>query len=188
MVINQLHLLGLNMSFFESGYPNIILRAVAVYVFMIIAIRVFGKKELAQLSVIDLVFILLISNAVQNAMIGPDTSLQGGLIAAGALFAANFTLKQLLFRNKNLSRIIQGEAMILIYKGVPDMENCKRSEITIEELEAAVREHGSRDIQHVDLAMLEVDGNISVVSDDFAKRSKVSHPRKHKFKGRLNQN
>ena len=188
MITDHIQLLNLNLGFFEAGYPNIVLRAISVYIFMIISIRVFGKKELAQLSVIDLVFILLISNAVQNAMIGPDNSLEGGLIAAASLFAANFTLKQLLFRNKNLSRIIQGEAIILIYKGVPDMANCKRSEITIEELEAAVREHGSRDIQHVDLAMLEVDGNISVVSEDFAKRSNVSHPRKHKFKGRLNQN
>ena len=139
MILDQIQILSLNLGFFETGYPNIILRAISVYVFMIISIRVFGKKELAQLSVIDLVFILLISNAVQNAMIGPDNSLEGGLIAAASLFAANFTLKQLLFRNKNLSKIIQGEAMILIYKGVPDMANCKKSEITIEELEAAVR-------------------------------------------------
>lgn len=175
-------------NFFDNGYPNIILRALGVYLFIIVAIRVFGKKELAQLSVIDLVFILLISNAVQNAMIGPDTSLSGGLIAAGALFAANYTLKLVLYKNKGINKIIQGEALILIYKGVPNMENCKQSEITIEELEAAVREHGSRDIQHVDLAMLEVDGNISVISEDFSKRSRVMHPRKHKFKGRLNQN
>jgi uncharacterized membrane protein YcaP (DUF421 family) len=68
------------------------------------------------------------------------------------------------------------------------MNNCKKSEITIEELEAAVREHGTKDIQQVNLAILEVDGNISVISEDFAKRSMVAHPRKHKFKGRLNQN
>lgn len=180
--------LAIQWDLFSAGYPNIILRALAVYLFIILAIRIFGKKELAQLSVIDLVFILLISNAVQNAMLGPDTSLEGGLVAAGALFAANFTLKQLLFRNKELSKIVQGEALVLIYKGEANMINCKKSEITIEELEAAVREHGTRDIQHVDLAILEVDGNISVISEDFAKRSMVAHPRKHKFKGRLNQN
>lgn len=188
MILEQLQYLRQHLSFLESGYPNIIVRAVSVYVFMIISIRIFGKKELAQLSVIDLVFILLISNSVQNAMVGPDSSLEGGLIAAGALFAANFTLKKLFFRNKNLSKLIQGEAMVLIYKGLPDMPNCKKCEITIDELEAAVREHGSRDIQQVDLAMLEVDGNISVVSQDFAKRFNMPHPRKHKFKGRLNQN
>lgn len=180
--------LEISLAFFKDGYPNIILRAISVYLFMIIAIRVFGKKELAQLSVIDLVFILLISNAVQNAMIGPDTSLDGGIVAAGALFLANYTLKRILFKNKKISQFIQGDAVLLIYKGVPNMENCNRAEISIEELEAAAREHGTKDIQGVDLAMLEIDGNISIISSDFQKKSQYSHPRKHKLKGRLNQN
>jgi len=77
---------------------------------------------------------------------------------------------------------------LLIYEGVANMDNCKKAEITIEELEAAVREHGAKDIQNVELAILEVDGNISVISNEYQSRSKVSHPRKHKFKGRLNQN
>lgn len=75
--------------FFINNYVQIILRCLAVYFFVLIAIRVFGKKELAQLSVIDLVFILLISNSVQNAMVGSDTSLGGGLLAAIALFSNN---------------------------------------------------------------------------------------------------
>ncbi len=184
----KLHFLEISIAFFKDGYPNIILRAVSVYLFMIIAIRIFGKKELAQLSVIDLVFILLISNAVQNAMIGPDTSLDGGLVAAGALFLANYTLKRLLYKNKKISEFVQGESLLLIYKGIPNMDNCEKAEITIEELEAAAREHGSKDIQSVDLAMLEIDGNISIISSDFQKKGQYSHPRKHKFKGRLNQN
>lgn len=167
---------------------EIILRTLAVYIFMILAIRLFGKKELAQLSVIDLVFILLISNSVQNAMVGPDTSLYGGLIAAGSLFLANYTLKRLFYRSKSFSKMVQGESLLLIYEGVANMVNCEKAEITIEELEAAVREHGARDIQKVDLAILEVDGNISVISSEFQSRSKVAHPRKHKFKGRLNKN
>ena len=166
----------------------IVLRTLAVYIFMILAIRLFGKKELAQLSVIDLVFILLISNSVQNAMVGPDSSLTGGLIAAGSLFLANFTLKRLFYKNKSFSKLLQGESLLLIYEGVANVENCKKAQITIEELEAAVREHGAKDIQNVDLAILEVDGNISVISSEFQSRSKVAHPRKHKFKGRLNQN
>mgnify|MGYP003348195390 FL=1 len=166
----------------------IVLRTLAVYIFMILAIRLFGKKELAQLSVIDLVFILLISNSVQNAMVGPDSSLTGGLIAAGSLFFANFTLKRLFYKSKTFSKFIQGESLLLIYEGVANVENCKKAQITIEELEAAVREHGAKDIQNVDLAILEVDGNISVISSEFQSRSKVAHPRKHKFKGRLNQN
>ena len=180
--------LALNLSLIHNPFIEIILRTLAVYTFMIIALRVFGKKELAQLSVIDLVFILLISNSVQNAMVGPDTSLDGGLIAAGALFLANYTLKQILYRSKKISQLVQGEAILLIYDGAANMDNCKKAEITMEELEAAVREHGARDIQKVDLAILEVDGNISVISSDYQTKSKVSHPRKHKFKGRVIQN
>ncbi|MEN9697764.1 MAG: hypothetical protein RLZ56_1185 [Bacteroidota bacterium] len=181
-------LLQINFSWIHHPIAEIILRTLAVYVFMIVAIRIFGKKELAQLSVIDLVFILLISNSVQNAMVGPDTSLDGGLIAAGALFLANFTLKQILYRNTKINKLLQGEPILLIYDGEANIENCKKAEITIEELEAAVREHGARDIQKVDLAVLEVDGNISVVSQDFQNKSKVFHPKRHKFKGRLNKN
>lgn len=166
-------------------YVGITVRSLAVYLFMIIAIRISGKKELAQLSVIDLVFILLISNAVQNAMVGPDTSLQGGLVAATALFAANYTLKKILYRNRSLSDALQGEAIPLIYGGVVNTTNCRKAEISIQELEAAVREHGAKDIAEVNLAMLEVDGNISVISNDYNKRSRTAHPRKHKFKGRL---
>ncbi len=183
-----MNLLQISLPFIHNPYLEIIIRALAVYFFMIIAIRVFGKKELAQLSVIDLVFILLISNAVQNAMVGPDTSLQGGLIAATALFAANFTLKKLLYSNKRLNELVQGGSVLLIYKGVANEENCRKAEISTEELSAAVREHGSENFADVDLAMLEVDGNISVISNDFKKKSVVSHPRKHKLKGRLIQN
>lgn len=181
-------LLQLNIPFLHNTYVEIILRALAVYIFMIVAIRLFGKKELAQLSVIDLVFILLISNAVQNAMVGPDTSLSGGLIAAGALFAVNYTLKRLLYKNKKLSELIQGEAILLIYKGQVQFQQCDKAEISIEELEAAVREHGVKDIQHVDLAMLEVDGNISVISDDFQNKSVVPVHKRHKLKGRVQKN
>ncbi len=177
-----------NLSFIHNPFIEIILRTLAVYAFMIAALRLFGKKELAQLSVIDLVFILLISNSVQNAMVGPDTSLDGGLVAAGALFFANYTLKQILYRSKKISDLVQGEAILLIYEGEANMVNCRKAEITIEELEAAVREHGARDIQKVDLAILEVDGNISVISSDYQSKSRVAHPRKHKFKGRLNKN
>src|SRR3569832_1280308 len=81
--------------FFTNPILNIIARSVTVYLFIIIAIRFFGKKELAQLSVIDLVFILLISNSVQNAMVGSNASLPGGLVAAGSLFIVNHMLKVL---------------------------------------------------------------------------------------------
>ncbi len=178
-------LLDISVLWIHNPTLQIVIRALAVYLFMILAIRIFGKKELAQLSVIDLVFILLISNSVQNAMVGPDTSLEGGLIAATALFAANFTLKKILYRNKTISSLVQGESKVLIYKGVINKSNCHEAEITTEELGAAVREHGAGSISEVNLAMLEVDGNISVISNDFHSRSTVMHPKAHRLKGKI---
>ena len=176
--------------FFINNYVQIILRCLAVYFFVLIAIRVFGKKELAQLSVIDLVFILLISNSVQNAMVGSDTSLGGGLLAAIALFSINFILKKIMYKSSRINEMLQGNALSLIYKGQVQEQHLAAAEITINELLAAVREHGVQDIKHVDIAMLEVDGNISVISNDFQKRSLqpvpgISHKRKHQLRGRL---
>ena len=146
-------------------------KSIAVYLFMIAAIRLFGKKELAQLSVIDLVFILLISNAVQNAMVGQDTSLFGGIVAAGSLFVANYLLKLAIYRFQSLSELLQGQALVLIYKGEVNHENLRKSRISMQEIEASVREHGVEKIVNVDLAMLEIDGNISVMSNDFQKKT-----------------
>ena len=131
-------LIQIKLPFNHNPYLEIVFRVLSVYFFMIIALRVFGKKELAQLSVIDLVFILLISNAVQNAMFGPDTSLEGGLIAATALFAANYILKKVLYRNKQLSELLQGESILLIYKGKVNKKNLTKAEITIDELNATI--------------------------------------------------
>ena len=177
----------------QNNYVQVILRSIAVYFFVVIAIRIFGKKELAQLSVIDLVFILLISNSVQNAMVGPDTSLLGGIIAATALFVTNYILKRVLYKSKKANEVIEGKAILLIYRGEIQQHNLEHAEISLEELEAAVREHGVQDIQKVDLAMLEADGNISVISDDFSERSTkpmaaMGHRRKHKLRGRIGQN
>ena len=163
----------------HNNLLQIILRCIAVYFFVIIAIRIFGKKELAQLSVVDLVFILLISNSVQNAMVGPDTSLSGGLIAAISLFIVNYSMKLFLFKNKKVSELLQGKATMLIYKGDVEQDNLKANEITNDELLTAVREHGVENFEDVDLAMLEVDGNISVLSENYSRKS-IKH--KH-YKG-----
>ena len=154
-----------------EGYFKIILSSSAVYLFIIIAIRLFGKKELAQLSIIDLVFILLISNAVQNAMVGSDSSLPGGLVAATTLFIINYLFKFLLYRFPKLGNYVQGNEMLLIYKGQLNKANMDKARITHEELSEAVREHGVAEIRDVDLAVLEIDGNISIISNDFKHRT-----------------
>jgi uncharacterized membrane protein YcaP (DUF421 family) len=159
------------MELFDNNYVRIITSTIAVYLFLIIAIRLFGKKELAQLSVFDLVFILLISNVVQNAMTGPDTTLSGGLTGAAALFIVNYLLKFLEFRFPIFSKAIQGDAVMLIFKGKVNRVNLDKVKITMEELIEAVREHGVTTIEEVDLAVFEVDGNISVLSDQYKRKT-----------------
>lgn len=162
-----------------SGYSNIILSSICVYIFIIVAIRLFGKKELAQLSVFDLVFILLISNAVQNAMVGTDSSLTGGIVAALSLFIVNYIFKLIIYRFPKTGKMIQGHATLLIYKGHVNDYNLKKAKISSEELMEAIREHGAVTIKDVDLAVLEVDGNISILSHEFqVKTSRKRKPHK----------
>ncbi len=149
-------------------YFLIVISSLIVYLFIITAIRVFGKREISQLSVIDLVFILLISNAVQNAMVGGNiTMLIGGLVAAVTLFIANYFLGELFYKSKSFSKLVQGDPLILINKGEIIKSNLGKAKISEEELNAAIREHGVEDIKEIDLAMLERDGNISVMSDEY---------------------
>jgi uncharacterized membrane protein YcaP (DUF421 family) len=154
-------------------------KSITIYVFIVVAIRIFGKKELAQLSVIDLVFILLISNSVQNAMVGEDSSLQGGIAAALGLFVINYIFKWLLQTSPKFSDAIQGHEVMLVYKGKVLQQNCEKAMLSIDELDAAVREHGVKDVAEVDLAILEIDGNISVISKDFTHKS-VRRRKAHK--------
>ena len=159
------------MDLLHNSYVRIVFSSIIVYLFLILAIRLFGKKELAQLSVFDLVFILLISNAVQNAMTGPDVSLLGGLIAAASLFIVNYILKYLEYRFPKFGKAIQGDSIMLVYKGKILESHLKRAKISTEELMEAIREHGVGSVTEVDLAVLEVDGNISVLSKNFQKKS-----------------
>lgn len=155
----------------NNPYLNIIVSSSIIYLFITIAIRIFGKKELSQLSVLDLVFVLLISNAVQNAMVGSDSSLLGGLIAASTLFALNYIFKYFLFRSKKLTKLLEGEPIILVSGGKVQEKNLRKLQITFDELLEAIREHGVSDLKEVDLAIFEMDGNISIQSNDFQKRS-----------------
>ena len=158
-----------------EGYLNIALKSIAVYLFILAAIRVFGKKEFAQLSIIDLVFILLISNSVQNAMVGADSSLVGGLVAAFSLFLMNHVFKKLSLFSKGFSKAVEGEPIMLIYQGEVKLDGLKNAQISVDQLNAVVREHGVESIELVNLAMFEVDGNISVLSDNFKKSTKRKH-------------
>ncbi len=170
-----------------NPFLDVTLRSLAVYLFMIAGLRIFGKNQLSQLNAGDVILLLLISNAVQNAMVGSDTSLQGGLVAALVLFLANFGLKKLMFKNEKLKHLIQDEAEVLVKDGIADFEQMKKAEISVDELLETVREHGVESVEKVKLAVLEVDGNISVVTFDANNQTNFSRhkrkfPRKaHKF-------
>ena len=152
-------------------YLIIVLKSISVYVFIIVAIRLFGKKELSQLSIIDLVFILLISNSVQNAMVGSDSSLQGGISAALGLFLCNYILRFFLLRSKKFSKVMQGEEIVIVLNGKLLQDGLKRAGMTEEELEMIIREHNVKNIENADLIVLEVDGNVSVITSDFSKKT-----------------
>lgn len=156
-----------------NPYLDIVIRSAAVYLFMVIALRVFGKKELSQLNTADVILILLISNSVQNAMVGNNTTLWGGLAAATILFAINFILKKLMFKYKKLNDFMLQKPQILIHNGNLDFKTLSELDITSDELKEAIREHGIEHFTDVKLAILEIDGNISIISGD--KNLKQTH-------------
>ena len=149
-----------------NPFLDVALRSLAVYLFMFAGIRIFGKNQLSQLNAGDIVLLLLISNAVQNAMVGSNVSLEGGLVAALVLFTANFIVKKVIFKNPRIKSLIESDPVILVKDGIVDNLKMKKEEVSFDELEEAVREHGVEKIEQVKLAILEVDGNISVISMD----------------------
>ena len=139
----------------------------AVYLFIVICLRLFGKSEVAQLSVTDLVFVLLLSNAVQNAMVGPDATLAGGLVAAATFFVMDLLFKRFLYRFPWFNRLLQGSPITLVRHGRIQESGLSQALLTHDELMEALREHGVSGVREVDMAVLEVDGTISVLSDQF---------------------
>ncbi len=172
----------------SNAYVDVALRSLAVYGFMLIAIRMSGKKELSQLNTTDVVLILLISNAVQNAMVGSNVTLSGGLVAAAALFLANYILKKIMFKNKALHTLLADHPEVLIHDGIVNHPVLDNLDIDIDELQEAMREHGVDRFADVKLAMLEVDGNISIISGEPNTLQQTHHKRHklHKTLGSIN--
>ena len=146
-----------------SSWWEIPLRTAIVYAMVLVGVRVAGKREIGQMTSFDLVLLLLLSNAVQNAMTGPDTSVAGGIEAAVTLFAVNLLVVYVAFRNPSVQRGLSGRATLLVNNGHVIKENLQRELITEDELMAALREHGVVSSADVAMAVLEVDGSISVV-------------------------
>lgn len=148
-----------------------ILRPVVVYLFLIGFLRLFGKRELAQLNPFDLVVLLSLSNTVQNAMIGDDNSVSGGVIGAFSLLTINWLLSRVLFNMPKLNKAFEGTASVLIRSGVVDWEEAKREALTELELRSVLHKQGFNDFSEVEKCVLEPNGNfylegIKSMSDD----------------------
>ena len=154
---------------------NIALRTTVVYIAVIVGIRLTGKRQMGQLSAFDFVLLLIISNAVQNAMVGPDTSLVGGLVAAGILLFWHAVLDRVRRSSRTASRLLGGSAVLLIYRGKILHDHLKREGITSDELLQTLREHGVASIEDVRMAALEPDGAVSVIREDDVGAARPHH-------------
>jgi uncharacterized membrane protein YcaP (DUF421 family) len=141
-----------------------IIRPVLVYFFLIIGLRLAGKRELAQLNTFDLVVLLTLSNTVQNAIIGNDNSLSGGLIGATTLLVTNALFVRFLYSHDKLDRLVEGEPEVLIENGIVKIDCLKHELMTLSELETAAHKQGFGSLGDVDRAVLEPGGVISFVA------------------------
>jgi uncharacterized membrane protein YcaP (DUF421 family) len=148
-----------------SGW-SIVLRTLIVYAAILLGLRLAGKREIGQMAPFDLVVILLIANAVQNAMVGPDTSLTGGLIAAAVLIVVNYGVAQARERVPLFRRAVEGTPTLLIHDGKFLRANLRNENLEEDEVMMSLREHGVSDVAEVKMAVLETDGSISIVPID----------------------
>ena len=140
-----------------------ILRPVIVYFFLVVMLRLSGKRELVQLNPFDLVVLLTLSNTVQNAIIGDDNSVSGGILGASSLLAVNYLTVRFLYKHKKLDQIVEGKADVLIENGKLRPEHLKKELITMPQLEAAARKQGFDSLAEVDRCILEPSGTLSFV-------------------------
>ncbi|TAJ51782.1 MAG: DUF421 domain-containing protein [Nevskiaceae bacterium] len=150
---------------FDLAVPlsELVLRAVAVYVFLLLMLRLTGKRQVGQLAPFDFVLLLILSNAVQNSMNAGDNSLLGGLVSAATLVALNYLTGLATFRSRRVEKLIDGEPELLIHDGRLFAKALARAQISEHELYAALRQNGCTTPESVALAMLETNGVISVV-------------------------
>ncbi|MCX6551054.1 MAG: DUF421 domain-containing protein [Acidobacteria bacterium] len=156
---------GIWQSLMQPGIPVLekILRPVLVYVFLIVGLRLAGKRELAQLNPFDLVVLLTISNTVQNAIIGNDNSLAGGLIGAATLLVANWVVVRWSYHHPRVERLIEGTPTVLIDGGRIDASTLAAEFVSVDELSSAARRQGLLSLDDVERAVLEPGGSITFV-------------------------
>ncbi|MGA2629493.1 MAG: YetF domain-containing protein [Terriglobia bacterium] len=150
---------------FVLGLPLLekVLRPVIVYLFLVVALRLAGKRELAQLNPFDLVVLLTLSNTVQNAIIGNDNTVTGGLIGAATLLALNYVVVRFLYGHERVDRLVEGDPDVLVADGKIKPARLKEELITISELEAAAHRQGFASLADVERAVLEPGGTLAFV-------------------------
>lgn len=150
---------------FVVGLPLLekILRPIIVYVFLVISLRLSGKRELVQLNPFDLVVLLTLSNTVQNAIIGDDNSVSGGLIGATSLLVMNYLVVRFLYGHNKLEQIVEGQSDVLVENGKVRGQRLKKELITMHQLEAAARKQGFDSLADVDKCVLEPSGTLAFV-------------------------
>lgn len=162
---------------FVVGVPiaEKVFRTLAVYVFLVAGLRFFGKRELGQLNPLDFIVLLLLSNTVQNAIIGADNSLVGGLVGAAVLFGVNEALVRFSYHNPRARRMIEGKAEELVRDGKLLTSALKRNLISREELMAAARKQGVHHLEEVECARIEVSGALSFVMREPSAMERYQH-------------
>jgi uncharacterized membrane protein YcaP (DUF421 family) len=160
---------------------QILLRTAAIYAVILVGVRLSGKREVGQMTPFDLTLLLLISNAVQNAMTGPDTSLLGGIVAACTLLVLNYFVAELSGGNRRFRRFVQGQPSLLIHDGQVITSHMAKEHVSMDELHRSLREHGINSYHDVALAVLEVDGSISCLKYDEIQPTAKTHLARRKF-------
>jgi uncharacterized membrane protein YcaP (DUF421 family) len=150
---------------FVLGLPiaEKILRPIVVYVFLVISLRLSGKRELVQLNPFDLVVLLTLSNTVQNAIIGDDNSVSGGIIGASSLLVVNYLVVRFLYNHRKLDQLVEGRADVLIDNGKVRTEHLKKELISMQQLSAAARKQGFDDLSEVQQCVLEPGGTLTFI-------------------------
>jgi uncharacterized membrane protein YcaP (DUF421 family) len=151
---------------FVLGLPVLekILRPIVIYAFLVISLRLSGKRELVQLNPFDLVVLLTLSNTVQNAIIGEDNSVSGGIIGATSLLVVNYLVVRFLYNHRKLDQLVEGRADVLIDNGKVRTEHLKRELITLQQLSAAARKQGFDDLSEVQQCVLEPGGTLTFIA------------------------
>jgi uncharacterized membrane protein YcaP (DUF421 family) len=150
-------------------------RTAVVYAVVLVGIRLSGKREVGQMTPFDLTLLLLISNAVQNAMTGPDSSVAGGVVAACTLLVLNYLVVEVSGGNRRFRKFIQGQPSLLVHDGQIIASHMAKEHVSLDELQRALREHGIASYHDVALAVLEVDGSISCMKYDDIKPTASTH-------------